>query len=135
DPGSAARGFSGGELVAGRRHQGHLGAGGMMLARTAGDLFWLARYMERADYVARLLQVAGHMNAVRVDSNRSSEWESALVAAGCEEGLEASGQPADETSVIQFLAFDRANPSSIANCIETARRNARSVRTTLTTEM
>ena len=42
-----------------------------MLARTAGDLFWLARYMERADYVARLLQVAGHMNAVRVDSNRS----------------------------------------------------------------
>ena len=106
-----------------------------MLARTAGDLFWLARYMERADYVARLLQVAGHMNAVRVDSNRSSEWESALVAAGCAEGFRATGGVADEASVIRFLAFDRDNPSSIINCIEIARRNARSVRTTLTTEM
>src|SRR5690606_2124336 len=107
----------------------------MMLARTAGDLFWLARDMERAAYVARLLQVAGHVHAVRVGSNRSSGWESALVAAGCDHGLEAAGKPADEASVIQLLALERANPSSIANCIATARRNARSVRTTLTTEM
>ena len=106
-----------------------------MLARTAGDLFWLARYMERADYVARLLQVAGHMNAVRVDANRSSEWESAIVAAGCSDTFRASSADADEASVIQFLAFERDNPSSICNCIETARRNARSVRTSLTTEM
>lgn len=106
-----------------------------MLARTAGDLFWLARYMERADYVARLLQVAGHMNAVRVDTNRSSEWESAIVAAGCRESFNAAGDTPDEESVIRFLAFERDNPSSIVNCIETARRNARSVRTSLTTEM
>ncbi|WP_339828511.1 alpha-E domain-containing protein [uncultured Arenimonas sp.] len=106
-----------------------------MLARTAGDLFWLARYMERADYVARLLQVAGHMNAVRVDTNRSSEWESAIVASGCRESFNAAGDTPDEESVIRFLAFERGNPSSIVNCIETARRNARSVRTSLTTEM
>lgn len=106
-----------------------------MLARTAGDLFWLARYMERADYVARLLQVAGHMNAVRVDANRSSEWESAIVAAGCRESFNAAGDTPDESTVIRFLAFERDNPSSIINCIETARRNARSVRTSLTTEM
>ncbi|MEZ0471562.1 alpha-E domain-containing protein [Luteimonas salinilitoris] len=106
-----------------------------MLARTAGGLFWLARYMERADYVARLLQVAGHMNAVRVDTNRSSEWESAIVAAGCGESFDATDESADEASVIRFLAFERANPSSIVNCIETARRNARAVRTSLTTEM
>ena len=106
-----------------------------MLARTAGDLFWLARYMERADYVARLLQVAGHMNAVRVDANRSSEWESAIVAAGCRESFNAAGDTPDESTVIRFLAFERENPSSIINCIETARRNARSVRTSLTTEM
>ena len=106
-----------------------------MLARTAGDLFWLARYMERADYVARLLQVAGHMNAVRVDTNRSSEWESAIVASGCRESFNAAGDTPDEESVIRFLAFERDNPSSIVTCIETARRNARSVRTSLTTEM
>lgn len=105
-----------------------------MLARTAGGLFWLARYMERADYVARLLQVAGHMNAVRVDKNLTSEWESAIVAAGCEETYPPA-QAQDEASVIHFLAFDRDNSSSIVNCIEIARRNARSVRTNLTTEM
>lgn len=106
-----------------------------MLARTAGDLFWLARYMERADYVARLLQVAGHMNAVRVDGNRSSEWESAIVAAGCEELFQGKKGKADEAEVLHLLAFDRNNPSSIVSCIDTARRNARSVRTSLTTEM
>jgi uncharacterized alpha-E superfamily protein len=106
-----------------------------MLARTAENLFWLARYMERADYVARLLQVAGQMNAVRVDSDRNSEWESAIVAAGGGESYYARHPEADEASVIQFLAFDTENPSSIVNCIETARRNARAVRTALTTDM
>lgn len=106
-----------------------------MLARTAESLFWLARYMERADYVARLLQVAGQMSAVRVDTDRRSEWESAIIAAGCEEGYFAKHEAIDEASVIHFLAFDRDNPSSIANCIDTARRNARTVRTALTTTM
>ena len=106
-----------------------------MLARTAGDLFWLSRYMERADYVARLLQVAGHMSAVRVDSNHASEWESAVVASGGKEAYFAAHDAVTEANVIDFLAFDRGNPSSIVSCIETARRNARSVRTTLTTEM
>lgn len=106
-----------------------------MLARTADNLYWLARYMERADYLARLLQVAGHMNSVRVDSDRSSEWESAIVASGCEAGYAAAHDSVDEASVIDYLAFDRDNPSSIANCIETARRNARAVRTALTSDM
>jgi uncharacterized alpha-E superfamily protein len=105
-----------------------------MLARAAESLFWLARYMERADYVARLLQVAGHMNAVRVDSDRNSEWESAIVAAGCETYFQKH-PVAHETTVIDYLAFDRDNPSSIVNCIETARRNARTVRTSLTSDM
>jgi uncharacterized alpha-E superfamily protein len=105
-----------------------------MLARAAESLFWLARYMERADYVARLLQVAGHMNAVRVDSDRNSEWESAIVAAGCKSYF-TKHAAADEAKVIDFLAFDRDNATSIVNCIETARRNARSVRTALTADM
>lgn len=106
-----------------------------MLARTAESLFWLARYMERADYVARLLQVAGHMSAVRVDSDRRSEWESAIIASGGSVPYFAKHATIDEVSVIDFLAFDRDNPSSIANCIDTARRNARAVRTALTTTM
>lgn len=106
-----------------------------MLARTASSLFWLARYMERADYLARLLQVAGHMSAVRVDAERSSEWESAIVAAGCHEEFFEKFELANAENVVSFLAFDRENPSSICNCIETSRRNAREVRTALTSDM
>jgi uncharacterized alpha-E superfamily protein len=106
-----------------------------MLARTAANLFWLARYMERADYLARLLQVAGHMSAVRVDVTDSNEWESAIVASGSHDSYFARHEKADEADVIHFLAFDRENASSIVSCIETARRNARAVRTALTADM
>ena len=106
-----------------------------MLARTASDLFWLARYMERADYVARLLQIAGKMSAVRVDGQVDSEWQSALVAAGVFPAFRESGLVLDEANATHYLAFSRENPSSIASWLETARRNARSVRTALTAEM
>jgi uncharacterized alpha-E superfamily protein len=75
------------------------------------------------------------MSAVRVDSDRRSEWESAIIAAGCREGYLAKHEHVEEALVIDFLVFDRDNPSSIANCIDTARRNARAVRTALTTSM
>lgn len=106
-----------------------------MLARMADSLFWLARYVERADYIARLLQVAGHMDAVRVDAERGSEWESAIVAAGCREPFFELHEQASPERVFDYLAFNRDNPSSIVNCIETARRNARVVRTALTSDM
>jgi len=106
-----------------------------MLARTADSLFWLARYVERADYIARLLQAAGHMDAVRVDAERGSEWESAIVAAGCREPFFALHGHASADRVFDYLAFNRDNASSIVNCIETARRNARVVRTALTSDM
>jgi uncharacterized alpha-E superfamily protein len=106
-----------------------------MLARTANGMYWLARYMERADYVARLLQVAQRMSAVRVDEDSSSEWESAIVAAG---GREAYFERYDEVTperAVEFLAFSADNPSSIRSCIATARGNARAIRTALTAEM
>ncbi|MBD8525120.1 alpha-E domain-containing protein [Pseudomarimonas arenosa] len=105
-----------------------------MLARIAENLFWLSRYMERADYLARLLQVAGHMSAVRPDADSDSEWQSAIVAAGAKDSFFPERQ-ANEASVVDYLAFDPANTSSIVSCIETARRNARAVRTALTREM
>ena len=104
-----------------------------MLARIAENLFWLSRYMERADYVARLLQAAGHMSAVRPESDSVTEWESAVVAAGAKESFFASSSVSEE-SVVHHLAFDPQNSSSIVSCIETARRNARAVRTALNTE-
>lgn len=106
-----------------------------MLARTAEHLYWLARYMERADYAARLLQGAAHMSAVRVDAERNSEWQSAIVATGCQAQFEALHGQAGAAAAVDFMAFDPRNPSSIRSCIETARRNARSVRTALTADL
>lgn len=106
-----------------------------MLARTASNLFWLTRYMERADYVARLLEVAGRMNAVRVDADDESEWESAIYASGDQTAYFARHERASRRQVVDFLATDADNPSSIVSCVETARENARAVRTALTTDM
>ena len=68
-----------------------------MLARTAENLYWLARYIERADYLARLLQGAAHMSAVRVDADRASEWQSALLASGSRPDTLARPWPATRT--------------------------------------
>ncbi|MCK7593917.1 alpha-E domain-containing protein [Pseudomarimonas salicorniae] len=105
-----------------------------MLARIASNLFWLSRYMERAGYLARLLQVAGQMSSLRPGDGGSSEWTSAIVAAGGRETF-FPDREATEASVIDYLAFDPENPSSIVSCFETARRNARAVRVALTSEM
>jgi uncharacterized alpha-E superfamily protein len=106
-----------------------------MLARTADNLFWLARYMERADYVARLLQVAQRMSSLESSSQAGSEWHSTIVAAGCEEGFYAKHDKATARSVTHYLLSDLDNTSSVNSCLETGRRNARAVRTALTADM
>jgi uncharacterized alpha-E superfamily protein len=108
-----------------------------MLARTAENLFWLARYLERTDYVTRLLQVANRVGETQVGDGFDSgtEWHSTIVAAGCEEGFYNKYESANEKNVTRFLISDIDNSSSILSCLETARRNARSVRTALTSDM
>jgi uncharacterized alpha-E superfamily protein len=107
-----------------------------MLSRTAESLYWLARYVERAENIARLLDVGQRMASLSVDTEAGArEWHSTIVAAGCEASFYAgNGTPAGE-AVIEHLARDPANPSSILSCLETARRNARNVRTALTRDM
>lgn len=100
-----------------------------MLARTAANLYWMARYLERADYTARLLQGAMHLSAVRASGDREREWQAALLA---------SGHPpvaGDSARIVHHLAFAAENPSSILSCLAVARRNARAVRTALTVDM
>jgi uncharacterized alpha-E superfamily protein len=107
-----------------------------MLARMAESLFWLARYMERADYVTRLLQVANRVGETHsAEADRGSEWHSTIVAAGCEDYFYSRFETATEETVTRFLIADAENHSSISSCLETARRNARSVRTALTADM
>lgn len=109
-----------------------------MLSRTAEALYWLARYMERAETMARLLEVGYRMALMpsAADGHRG-EWGSLLWAAGCHVGFEdrfGAGE-VHQRDVETWLFFDRENPSSVVSCIETARQNGRAVRTALTTDM
>ena len=107
-----------------------------MLSRTADNLYWLARYVERAENIARIITV-GHRMASMAGSlgSPSNEWRSTLIAAGCEPGFFAKYPEAASESVIDYLVRDPDNSSSILSCFETARRNARAVRTALTVDM
>ena len=107
-----------------------------MLSRTADSLFWLSRYVERADYLARVLEAASRLSALpKAYGSGGNEWESALATAGCIDAFHQVHETPDAATVIDFLAFSDQNPSSIRRCLETARTNARAVRTAITTEM
>ncbi len=107
-----------------------------MLSRTADTLFWLGRYVERADNAARIIDAASRLATVPIAyQGRATEWESALSAAGVRAAFAATHGEPDRDAVIDFLAFSPVDPSSIRSCLDTARNNARSVRTALTAEM
>ncbi|GJE76740.1 MULTISPECIES: alpha-E domain-containing protein [Methylorubrum] len=108
-----------------------------MLSRTADNLYWLSRYAERADFLARILDAAHRLAALpsSYGGRESNEWASALSSAGDPELFRTLYDTVNEHTVCNFLAFSAQNPSSIRSCIATARENARSIRTALTTEM
>lgn len=107
-----------------------------MLSRTADSLFWMGRYTERAGNIARGMQVALRMAGLSGSlGGAHDEWRNLLVSAGAEHGFRAAGKTVTPDAVVQWLALDPENHSSIASCIEAARRNGRAVRTALTVDM
>jgi uncharacterized alpha-E superfamily protein len=107
-----------------------------MLSRTADSLFWLSRYVERAENLARILQVAQRLATLpSAYAGASSEWESAIATAACSDAFYNSYDKANRQNVVEFIVASDANSSSIRNCVEIARTNARAVRTAITTEM
>lgn len=103
-----------------------------MLSRTADSMYWMARYLERMDSLARLLEAAQRMSGFQAEND---EWKSAIIASGNEEAFFALHETADAETVSQFLACAPENPSSILNCLAQARINARAMRTALTRDM
>ncbi len=107
-----------------------------MLSRTADSLFWLARYVERADNTARIIDTANRLAAIPISyAGVSNEWESALAAAGALAAFDAAHDEIERDAAVHFLAFDQANPSSIRSCLDVARQNGRAERTALTSDM
>ncbi len=107
-----------------------------LLARHAENLFWIGRYVERAETIARLLEV-GSRNALIPNTSGGfrNEWESVLRASGTSDGFAAKyNDDVRERNVESYLFFDSDNPSSVASCIERARENGRIVRTSLTSQ-
>ncbi|MEQ1697493.1 MAG: alpha-E domain-containing protein [Hyphomicrobiaceae bacterium] len=107
-----------------------------MLGRTANDLFWLARSIERAENMARLTEVGYRLFLLpREGDGHSQEWQSTLASAGCLDQYNEKYDKAEMANVVNFLLFDESNPSSVQSCLANARRNARAQRTAITRDM
>ena len=106
-----------------------------MLSRTADNLYWIARYMERADTIARLLEVGSRISLLPSAHGYRSEWDSLLQASGLVEAFDQKYGDPVQSNIESFLFFDRDNPSSVASCLTSARENGRIVRTALTTQV
>ena len=104
----------------------------ILLSRTAESLFWLGRYVERADSTARLIEM-GYRMAMLPGSFSRDEWRSVAAASGCVDRFDHEA-PITEAGIIRTLMLDEENPSSIRACLERARANGRSVRTALTVQ-
>jgi uncharacterized alpha-E superfamily protein len=106
-----------------------------MLSRTADNLFWLARYMERAETTARLLEVGARMALIPSAAGYRNEWDSLLRATGSADGFAAAYDDPSQKNLEAYLFFDHSNPSSVAACITRARENGRIIRTALTSQV
>ena len=106
-----------------------------MLSRTADHLFWMARYTERAENTARMLDV--HVQTALLPQSIDDAEQGWRAVLGISELLYGYNQKYDtltQKDVINFMVRDPSNPSSIASCLKQARENARAVRGALTTE-
>src|SRR6201999_2720153 len=89
-----------------------------MLSRTAENLYWLARYVERAEYLARTIDATLRVTALPAAYiGKTNEWESALMTAGVNVSFFEVYQEANEHNVVEYLSFNPSNSSSIKNCI------------------
>jgi uncharacterized alpha-E superfamily protein len=107
-----------------------------MLSRTADHLYWMARYTERAENTARMLDVAVQTSMLPQSAQDTERaWRAILGISELQDAFDARHAALDERSVLAFMVGDPANPSSIVSCLTAARENARAVRGVLTTEV
>lgn len=107
-----------------------------MLSRTADHLFWMARYTERAENTARMLDVNVQTSMLpQSDEENAHGWRAMLGISELQSAFDRKYDALEARAVIDFMVRDPDNPSSIVACLTEARENARAVRGTLTTEV
>jgi uncharacterized alpha-E superfamily protein len=106
-----------------------------MLSRTADHLYWMSRYTERAEDLARLLDVTHQMSLVpKSEEAERQNWRAILKLNSVEERFAESCDEVSAENILRFMIMDPDNISSIYGCLRAARENARAVRGTLTSE-
>jgi uncharacterized alpha-E superfamily protein len=105
-----------------------------MLSRVADSVYWMARYVERAENVARFIDV-NHNLEIDLGETAGRQWAPLVYTTGDEEPFRARYDGLSRKHVIQFLAFDVENPNSILSCVRAARENARTIREIISSAM
>lgn len=110
-----------------------------MLSRVANLIYWIARYLERAENTARIVEVNAQL-VLDLQSHQDADdpraWEPLVFVTGSDEKFhELYGEKVTERAVIEFMLFDKRNPSSVLSCINSARENARCIRDQLSAEL
>ena len=105
-----------------------------LLSRVADSVYWMARYIERAENVARYIGVNLNLQ-LDLPMDPAHQWQPLLDTSGDAENFKERYSHVDQDSVIEFLAYDPENSNSIFSCVRAARENARSVRDTISSEM
>jgi uncharacterized alpha-E superfamily protein len=106
-----------------------------MLSRAASSTYWMARYLERAENVARFVGVNVHLMLDLGLAPSNAQWKPLVTTSGDDADFARRYKGANEKNVLQFLTFDERNPNSIYSCVCKARENARTVRDVISTEM
>jgi len=105
-----------------------------MLSRVANSIYWLSRYMERADNVARFVDVNLQM-MLDLPSGLSEQWQPLVSISGDDDAFASRFPTPRRENVIKFLTFEPDNPNSIVSCLRAARENARTIRESISPEM
>ncbi len=105
-----------------------------MLSRVADSIYWMSRYIERAENVARVVDVTLNL-ILDMPVGSVQQWQPLVDTTGDTEAFARRHGAATKEAVVRFLTFDEENPSSIRSCLRAARENARSVREIISSEM
>jgi len=106
-----------------------------MLSRVASSIYWMSRYLERADNVARFIEVNSRLILDMGWEREKAQWDPLVRASADEKSFSERYSEFTEKNVVHFLAFDTENPNSIISCVQHARENARTVREIISSEM
>src|SRR4051812_7397940 len=105
-----------------------------MLSRVANSIYWMSRYVERAENVARFISVNLNLS-LDMPGEAGQQWWPLVVITGDDGEYQKRVKMTTKESVVQFLTSDAENPNSILSCLRTARENARGVREIISAEM